>query len=407
MARRGYRVTIYDKHAKAGGMLRYGVPDFRMPQHILDAEIERILDLGVELNSGMVIGHDITLEELRDRHSALYLGIGAQSGRSLGIPGEDGDSVLTAVEYLSRVNLGSKTGIGRRVLVIGGGNSALDSARCARRTGAQVSILYRRTRAEMPAIADEVDQALEESIQIAYLVAPVRIERDLDGKLLGLAVCNMRLGEPDETGRHRPVPIPDSEFVLPCDTVISAISQQPELEGLKQLHHLGDWLVTGERGDVSPGVLAGGDVLGLGVAGNAIMQGRKAAELMHERLSGEKATSPSEVNVTVAATRVRMDGKSESKAVRAPTLPAVERIQAASTEVSGTISEEQFLAETERCFSCGSCFGCEQCAMYCTTGCYTRLDQVSPGAYFSLALDACHECGKCIEVCPCGYLESR
>lgn len=406
MARRGYRVTLYDKLAKPGGMLRYGVPDFRLPQQTLDAEIKNILDLGVELKSGMALGRDITLEELRDRHTALYLGIGAQAGRQLGIPGEEGLSVLTATEYLSQVNLGSSKGIGQRVLVIGGGNSAVDAARCARRTGAQVSILYRRTREEMPAASHEIDQAIEESVQIAYLVAPVRVDRDPDGNLVGVTVCSMRLEEPDETGRRRPVPIRGSEFMLPCDSVISAISQRPELEGLELLRHQGDWLVTDETGDVSSGVLAGGDVLGLGVAGNAIMQGRKAAELLHERFSGEKAASPSEVDATVTAEQVIMDWKHESNAVRLPTLPVVERVQTASAEVNRTISEDQFLTETERCFSCGSCFGCEQCAMYCTTGCYTRLDEVGPGAYFSMALDACHECGKCIEVCPCGFIES-
>jgi len=283
----------------------------------------------------------------------------------------------------------------------------VDAARCARRTGAQVSILYRRTRTEMPAAAHEIDQALEESVQIAFLVAPVRIERDPNGKLVGLVVCSMRLGEADDSGRRRPVAVPGSEFMLPCDTVISAISQHPELEGLEQLHHQGDWLVSDEGGDISSGVLAGGDALGLGVAGNAIMQGRQAAELLHERFSSERATSPSKVSSTVTAEQVKMDWKQGSHAIRSPTLPAAERTLAASVEVTGTISEEQFLAETERCFSCGSCFGCEQCAMYCTTGCYSRLDEVRPGAYFSLVLDACHECGKCIEVCPCGFLEAE
>jgi NADPH-dependent glutamate synthase beta subunit-like oxidoreductase len=405
MARRGYRVTVYDKHPKAGGMLRFGVPDFRLPQPVLDAEIQRILDLGVEWKPGVVIGQDVSLEELRNRHNALYLGIGAQSGTALGIPGEKGPSVFTAVDYLSRINLNVKNGVGHRVLVIGGGNSAVDAARCARRTGAQVSILYRRTRNEMPAASHEIDQALEESVQIAYLVAPVRVERDPDGKLIGLVACTMQLGEADKSGRSRPIAVPGSEFLLPCDTIISAISQHPELEGFEKLRHQGDWLVRDEGSDILSGILAGGDALGLGVAGNAIMQGRKAAELLHERLSGEKATSPSEVNSTVTAEQVRMDWKQDTPAIHAPELPAADRILAASAEVSATISEEQFLAETERCFSCGLCFGCEQCAMYCTTGCYVRLDQVGPGAYFSLLRDACHECGKCIEVCPCGFLE--
>ena len=161
MARRGYRVTVYDAREHAGGMLRYGVPDYRLPQDVLDAEIQKILDLGVELELNTKVGKDISLEKLRSRHSSLYLAIGAQQGRGLNIPGADGPSVWTGTDFLSRVNCGEAIDTGSRAIVVGGGNTAMDAARCARRGGAEVTILYRRTREEMPAIAHEIDDALE------------------------------------------------------------------------------------------------------------------------------------------------------------------------------------------------------------------------------------------------------
>jgi NADPH-dependent glutamate synthase beta subunit-like oxidoreductase/Pyruvate/2-oxoacid:ferredoxin oxidoreductase delta subunit len=407
MARRGYRVTVYDARGRAGGMLRYGVPDFRLPQGVLDAEIQRILDLGVELKLGTEVGKNISLEELRSLHSSLYLGIGAQQGRALQIPGADGVGVWTGTEYLARINRGERFDIGARAIVVGGGNTAIDSARCARRGGAEVTILYRRSRNEMPAIAREIDDALEEGIELISLAAPVAIGRDADGKPAKVRVQRMQLGEPDVSGRRLPVPIEGSAYDLVADTVIMAVSQVPALQGLETLGHRGHWLVAAADGTVGENLLAGGDALGLGIAGNAIVQGRRAAEVLHARLLGEQeGRAPESARLEIQGDKVRFATKPGSPAVHSPMLPARERIQRGMTEVAGTVSEEQFLAEVERCFSCGSCFGCEQCYMYCTAGCFTRLEQPRPGMYFGLNLDACQECGKCIEICPCGFLEA-
>jgi NADPH-dependent glutamate synthase beta subunit-like oxidoreductase/Pyruvate/2-oxoacid:ferredoxin oxidoreductase delta subunit len=407
LARLGYRVTVYESGEKAGGMLRYGVPDYRLPQDILDAEIGRILDLGVELKLNTLVGRDITLEQLRERHDALYLGIGAQMGRGLGLPGEEGPSVWTGTEYLSRLNRGETIDLGARVLVIGGGNTAVDAARSARRTGAEVSILYRRTRDEMPAVDHEIEDALEEGVEILFLVAPVRIERHADGQILALEACRMELGEADASGRRRPLEIPGSGFTISTDSLIAAVSQLPELKGLEALNRDGNWLVSDDAGNVGEGMFAGGDALGLGVAGNAISQGRRAAEELHARFTGSRAQRPEDERPRIGPDQVRFDYKPEVPAAQSPKLPGEERVRMGSAEVARTISEEQFLAETERCFSCGTCFGCEQCSMYCTTGCFTKVEEVSQGVYFTLALDECHECGKCVEVCPCGFLEVR
>jgi len=408
MARRGYRVTVYDAREKAGGMLRYGVPDYRLPPEILDAEIRKILDLGVELRLGVEVGRDISLEELRTLHRSLYLGIGAQHGQGLRIPGGEGPGVWTGTDYLARINCGADVDTGRHVIVIGGGNTAIDAARCARRGGAEVTILYRRSREEMPAIAHEIDDALDEDIELVLLAAPVALGRGDDGKLESVRVQRMQLGEPDASGRRSPVPIDGSEFELLADSVIMAVSQVPVLQGLEALDHNGNWLVADAKGAVGDDILAGGDALGLGIAGNAIVQGRRAAEALHARLRGEPEDSMAEPERTeIHADHVRFASKDGSGAVHSPMLPPDERVRLGMTEVAGTVDEAQFLAEVQRCFSCGSCYGCEQCFMYCTSGCFTRLEEPRPGMYFSLNLDACKECGKCIEVCPCGFLEAN
>ena len=407
MARRGYPVTIYDARGRPGGMLRYGVPDYRLPQPILDAEVARILDLGVTLHCNVRLGRDISLAELRKRHGHVYLAIGAQQGRRLAIPGIDGPGVWTSTDFLGRVNSGERVDTGARVVVIGGGNSAVDAARCARRGGAEVVILYRRTLSEMPASAEEVEEAVEEGVEITFLAAPLRIERSADGSLRAVHAQHMQPGERDASGRRRPVPAELPPFQVPADCVITAIAQAPVLEGLEELAHSGDWLVTDADGGVGPGIWVGGDATGPGIAGEAIYQGRRTAERLHARLSGarDEGAADDQVEPEVCFRDVKFESKPSTEATRKARLLGPERVTLGMREVAATITEDQFLSEVERCYSCGLCLGCEQCFMYCTSGCFTRSDDPAPGAYFDLNLDACRQCGKCIEVCPCGYLE--
>jgi NADPH-dependent glutamate synthase beta subunit-like oxidoreductase/Pyruvate/2-oxoacid:ferredoxin oxidoreductase delta subunit len=406
MARRGYRVTVYEGRDQAGGMLRFGIPDYRLPPAVLDAEVERIQRLGVELQLDTSVGRDVSLEELKQRHAALYLGIGAQAGRGLGIPGEDGPGVWTGTEFLSLVNCGEPVDLGPSVAVIGGGNTAIDAARAARRAGAEVTILYRRSRTEMPAIEHEVEDAIEEGVELVLLASPVRLERQ-DGELRTLVAHRMELGEPDESGRRRPVPIPGSEFEISVSAMIAAVSQAPDIRGFEDLDQDGGWFLTGSGGAIDDGIFAGGDALGLGIAGMAIVQGRHAAEALHARLRGLdlQAVTPDVDRQLVGPDEIIMEFHEKRPPVHAERLAPEERLAQPLAEVSGTITEEQFLEETSRCFSCGSCFGCEQCEMFCTSGCFTKLEEVGPGVYFTLTLEQCQECGKCAEVCPCGFLE--
>jgi NADPH-dependent glutamate synthase beta subunit-like oxidoreductase/Pyruvate/2-oxoacid:ferredoxin oxidoreductase delta subunit len=403
MARRGYKVTVYEKNPEAGGMLRYGVPDYRLPPAVLDAEIGRIEALGVELLVGTSVGADVELEELRDRHEVLYLGIGAQAGRLLGLPDEEGAGVFTGIDYLSRVNRGESVQVGSRVVVIGGGNTAVDAARVARRAGAEVTILYRRTRAEMPAVESEIDEAIEEGVAMEFLAAPVGVARN-DGAVDHLTALRMILGEPDPDGRRRPVPVAGSEFTVPADTIIAAVSQGPDFETLEHLGILESRPTATEVGQLG-GFWAGGDILGPDIAGTAIRQGRRAAENLHTRLRALPEPTPDDRR-RITADEVTLDFKDAASAATGAHRTVTEALSDPTAEVVATLTEEQFLAEVERCFSCGLCSGCEACWMYCTVGSFLRIEASGPGRYFELSLDACEECGKCIEVCPCGYLEA-
>jgi NADPH-dependent glutamate synthase beta subunit-like oxidoreductase/ferredoxin len=399
LARRGYQVTIYEKEAKPGGMLYHGIPQYRLPEAVLEAEVQRILDLGVELRLGTALGRDLDLATLRSRHDALFLGIGAGRGLTLDIPGEAGAGTWTGTEYLGRVNRGEPVSLGDRVVVVGGGNTAVDAARAARRTGAEVTMLYRRTRVEMPAIEAEVDDALAEGVQIEYLASPVEIIREGDA-LRAVMVRRMELGAPDGSGRRKPVPIPGSEYRLPATAVIAAVSQTPDWTGMDDGGKRMVWATDAELED---GLWTGGDTLGLGIASRAIAQGRQAAEAVHAHLQGlEPPAAPARPPLPERA--VKPDFYPGQAPVSLPHRPADHWKVDPEGELQDTISEELFLQEIGRCFSCGLCYGCEQCFMYCNVGGFTRLDQVAPGAYFAFDSDICQACGKCADLCPCGFL---
>ncbi len=288
---------------------------------------------------------------------------------------------LTGSEYLARINSGEKIKLGSRVIVVGGGNTAVDAARCARRAGSEVTILYRRSRKEMPAFPDEIENALEEGVQLMLLAAPAKIERNEDGKLIGAQLSRMALGKPDSSGRRRPVPVSGPECWLTADAVITAVSQIPALEGLESAEHKGDWLVAHPENRGNHVLLAGGDATGAGIAGDAIMQGRLAAEQLHRRLSGTDPEDEKESDFqAIDSEHVLLSSKDLCAGVQPAKLSGEARITADHAEITGAITESQFLAEVDRCFSCGLCFGCEQCHMYCTSGCFTRLDITRPGS---------------------------
>lgn len=399
LARRGYAVTVFEAFSHPGGMLRYGIPRYRLPLDVMDAEIQRILDLGVELRCNTIIGKDVPLEQLRSEYQAVFVGIGAHKGLKLGAKGEDAANVFTGTEFLNRVNSGEKVEVGEKVIVVGGGDTAIDAARISKRLGAAVTILYRRTRQEMPAIKPEIEGALEEGINIEFLAAPVEVLLN-DGKATGIRCIRMTLGEPDSSGRRRPIPQPGSEFDLEVSSLIAAISQEPEFEGFAALREGKSWIKAGDSG-VTPvdGVYAGGDDVELGLVTIAIAQGRFAAETIDARFRGTVLPEPV-VPPTIKPERMKPGWYKESARHERVHIPVPERDM--DTEIEKGLSEADAFEEAKRCMSCGMCMDCENCWMYCTNNCFVRLPK---GEHYKIKLEVCNGCKKCAEECPCGYIE--
>ncbi len=415
LARRGYKVTVLESLPEPGGMLRYGIPDYRLPREVLAAEIARIAALGVEIRCNTAVGKDVPFESLRKEHAAVFVAIGASQGKRLNVEGEDGTGVHTGTGFLREIAAGSPPAIGRRVAVIGGGNTAIDAARACRRlpvkgangspaVGADVTLFYRRTRNEMPAIEEEVVGALEEGVKIELLTAPSKIVRDASGNVVKLVVERMRLGAVDASGRRSPAPTGEF-FDFECDTIITAVSQEPEIEALTGPFAGARWLEADANGKTSTAnVWTGGDDLKLALVTTAIGQGRAAAEAIHAALRGQEAPVRAQ-GPTVKVERIKIDFYEPKPKAQRGRLDAATRLARPHVEIDTGITQEQALDEFARCFSCGNCFGCERCWMFCTPSCFTKKSPPAPGNYYGIKLDTCDGCKKCSDECPCGFLD--
>jgi formate dehydrogenase major subunit len=359
LQQKGHACTLYDAHSLPGGMLRYGIPEYRLPKHALASEIASVRELGAEFRMGEVWGRDFMLAELRARHNAVFIAIGAQGAQGLRCSGEE--HALPGIGFLARVTDGAAPEIGEEVIVLGGGNTAMDCARTAIRLGARVRICYRRTRQEMPCLMEEVEGAEAEGVHLEYLVAPVRLEKR--GAALILTCQRMELGEPDASGRRRPVAVEGSEFSVRCSSVIAAIGQTVECalaerEGLR----VTAWGIAADAHTMEsnlPGVFAGGDaVLGADLAVRAVAAGRMAAASIHQHLTGEPVTG----EPVYAAIALQPVDDEERAAIfrsieRAPRvhLPelAMERRLASFEEVECRLSDAEALLEARRCMTCG------------------------------------------------------
>ena len=406
MVRRGYEVTVYEQDEVPGGMLRHAIPDYRLPREVMDAEVQRLLDLDISLQTNVDVGGEVGLDDLQRRHTLVFLGVGAQRARRLGIPGEEGPGVIPGIEYLQRRKQGTASLKNQRVLVIGGGNTAIDSARSARRDGARVTVVYRRSEAEMPAAAEEVEEAKAEGIDFRFLLAPRKVVRAGD-YVQELELQPMKLGDADSQGRRRPVPLEGITQALPADLVIVAVAQMTDWHGMEALAGADGDVDADEQGRLGEGLWAGGDDRGAGLASTAIAHGRYAAEAAHAELRGLPRPAPERAGERVTPGSVRTDYYANCERTSAPHRSADTCLAEPEAEIVGTISDEQAAAEAQRCLSCGLCFDCQQCFMYCNGAGFTRVEKTEPGNYFVLALEACEGCGKCIEICPCGYLEAR
>ncbi|GIU75478.1 MAG: glutamate synthase (NADPH), homotetrameric [Bryobacteraceae bacterium] len=303
LVRLNYRVTVFEALHQLGGVMAYGIPNFRLPREILHEEIARLQNMGVEFVPDFIVGKTATIEDLfEEGYEAIFIGTGAGLPYLMGIPGENLIGVYTANEFLTRVNLmeaykfpesPTPVRVGRHTVVVGGGNSAMDAARWAVRLGSDVTILYRRGRAELKARLEEIEHAEEEGVRFEFLAAPVALYGDENGYVREMECIRMELGEPDESGRRAPVPVPGSEFRIPAETVIAAIGQAPNptlQKSTPQLVTRRGKIVINEWGETSiPKVFAGGDVVrGGSTVILAMKDGRAAARAIHEALSGAR-----------------------------------------------------------------------------------------------------------------------
>ena len=373
LARKGILSTIYESLPEPGGMLRVGIPAHRLPRKILDQEIEVITNLGVEIKTNTALGKDVAVDDLlKNGYNAVYLALGAHKGIELGIPGEKSNGVRQGVDFLREVNLSGKAEVGNKVAIIGGGNVAIDVARSAVRLGAdEVSIIYRRTRTEMPAWEEEIQAAENEGTQITYLSAPQEV-LTRDGRVVGLRCIRMELSEPDSSGRKRPIPIPGSEYDIEIDQLIPAIGQRPDLSAIEDVAGMtfSRWGTT-EVDSVTfaterDGVFAGGDLqTGPWVAIGAIGAGKEAAESILRYIEGRDLADGREP-IVYEDPWYRPVPEGEPQVPRAKMAElAVEKRRGNFDEVELGLEETAGQKEAARCLNCGYCCECYQCVDAC------------------------------------------
>jgi len=392
----GHRPTIFEAQPQVGGLLRYGIPAYRLPPEVLDREIARLAARGVEIKANQPVSD---LADLRRHYDAVLLAIGQSRSRRLGIPGEAEAGVTGGLEFLRqafRANRGLWQG--KRVVIVGGGNTALDAARTVLRLGGQPLILYRRTRDQMPAIASEVEEAIEEGVTMRFLAAPVRILHQ-DGRVIGLVCQEMRLAQADATGRPQAVPVPASEFTVPCEALIAAVGQEAQTDWLPEALRGGPGISTDAFGTTAlPGVFACGDVAtGAGTVAAAIASGRRAAQAIHAFLTGsqEWKEAPLSGERLVRPQDINWDYFLPLPRVSTPQRPAAERV-ASFAEVNLGLTEKAVLQEAARCLSCGTCNACDNCYIFCPDAAVSR----QPDGTYQIDLTTCKGCGICYVECP-------
>ena len=427
LRRLGYAVEVFEQADHAGGMLRMGIPEYRLPRAVLDAQIERIQALGIPIHCGFRAGADVTWEVLTRDFAAVFIATGAPISKSMGAPEPSTRALWSGLDFLRVVNSGGRPNIGKRALIVGGGNTAMDCARTALRLGAQVTLLYRRTRAEMPAIAEEVADAEREGVQFVFLGTPQRIESGARG--LAVVCQRMVLGAPDGTGRRAPVPSKAAPFTIETDTVLTAIGEDAELAVLPDGVAAGATLpITEWGGSRIANIFLGGDLAGdERTVASALGAGKRAAigidryfrglrgetfdEELIDRLSvgGVGALSMSrwrdadpvqrvdplndvvafeDININHFAAAPRQDDRHGGA-------------QLSFEESNIGLTEDTAFREAARCFQCGVCNACELCLIYCGDVAITR----NENGRFDIRVEYCKGCGVCALECPRGAIQ--
>lgn len=410
---KGHSVDVYEAMPQAGGMLRYGIPEYRLPKSILDAEINMIKKMGVSFKTGIRLGEDISLEYLKRKYDSIFLALGAWKSQSLRCKGEELSGVIGGIEFLRNAALNMPINLGDDVCIIGGGNTAMDAARTSVRLGAKrVLVLYRRTRDEMPAEDIEIEEAMEEGVEFRYLVSPIEIIEE-GGRVKGVRCQKMRLTEPDSTGRRRPEPILGEEEVYNADIVISAIGQAVNLEDIKELGITGKGAIDIDEMTFQTrieGVFAGGEVVtGPKIAIDAIAQGKAAADSIDGYLNGEILPYREERYITIEDITAE-DFKNRERVKRVkPFVVSPKERSISFKPINETLSIEAAFKEANRCLECG-CKDYFECQLIK----YMHQYDVDPESikadkrnrltkdthpFISRNPDKCVLCGLCIRAC--------
>jgi NADPH-dependent glutamate synthase beta subunit-like oxidoreductase/NAD-dependent dihydropyrimidine dehydrogenase PreA subunit len=403
LAQEGYQVTIFEKDTEPGGMLTAGIPSYRLPREVINAEIQLIRDMGVTIKTAVEIGKDVTIAQLREEgFQAFFTAIGTQACLELGIEGEDLDGVYGGLDYLRQINRGESVKLGKNVAIVGGGNTAMDAARSARRSGAENAfILYRRGLEEMPANAEEIIECQEEGISIKTLTQPSRFIGE-NGRVKTIECIKMKLTEPDESGRPKPEPVPGSEFTIEVDAVINALGQEADWACLTPecACTLSDWgtmnvdPLTLQSDD--PDIFAGGDAArGPRTVIEAIADGKQAAVSIDRFILGrDLRLGRDQVFPTITEPQKEVYNKIDR--IQMPRLDPQARIKSFD-EVQKGFTEEMVLEEAKRCISCGTC---------CVQACPYDVMQFNQDALKAVKCDLCidkrrnNEAPACFSVCP-------
>ncbi len=426
LAKLHYDVTVFESSPLAGGLLRTGIPSYRLPKGVLDREISNIETLGVEIRTGIPFGENLELDGLKD-YQAIFIATGAHRSRDLQIPGEKRKSVFKGLDLLRKINSSKKVKLGDKVAIVGGGNTAIDVARSVIRLGKKATILYRRSKEEMPAFDEEILDALEEGVKIKYLVNPIRIQQT-DG-LQRLECLRMELGEKDGSGRRRPVPIPKSNFFFKADNVVIAAGEEVEVSYFpKGIETRGGIVLTQRDGSTGiKGIFAGGDLasnqrtvahaIGSGkraaLAIDCYLSGKNSEEAIRQILIGEgpsisisRYLRPEErwMNPHVVTfDELNTDYFELSERCREAEGDVKKRIKGFE-EVTSGFTESSASEEAERCFSCGTCNRCENCYVFCPDASIIKEEGILPR---QVDYDFCKGCGICFSECPRGAISLK
>ncbi len=397
LARKGYEVRVFEAMEEPGGMLRYGIPQYRLPRRILNAEIERVESLGVNIQTGKRFGSDLGLQDLKP-YAAVFLATGAHAEQKPKIPGDNLKGVWHGLAFLKEINSGKRISLGKKVIVVGGGNTAVDSARVAWRLGSKVTVLYRRAKEDMPAISGEVEEAGKEGVEFIYHAMPVKISGK-GGKMQAVECLRTKPGKPDESGRRAPVPVKGSNFSLKADALILAVGERADLSFLPEGMDTGNGLITiDSRGRTNlPGIFAGGDAAtGEGYVSQAIASGKRTAGGIDRYLRGE-SPDPLEKSPEVARfEKINLDYFPPMPRAEVTALPGKQR-GGGFKEVHGGLPGLKAKAEAERCFSCGNCIRCNVCLMVCPDVAISFREEENE---YVVDSDYCKGCGICAVECP-------